>query len=482
MTDATTDDGADMVQIRAERDELRMKVEKLEDRSRRRGWWRRAVVVVLVVLSCLSFVVAVPGVWARRNFLSTDRFVSRAAPLIHDPAVQAAVSNRITLELMQLIDPKELFQQVLPERGQVLAVPLANAVQGFVHDKVDSFVQTEQFATLWEGALRVAHSTSAKVIRGDTKVVTAENGQVTLNLIPIVDAVLARITSASPEILGRTVNLPDVKVEDIPQAAITRLESALGVQLPDNFGQFTVYDNGKLEAAQKGVKLFDQTVVLLLPLAVLLAALALWLSRRRRRTLLQLVVGVVIGMVLLRRVGFRLDDEVAALAPTAQGRAAVAVIANAFLAPLTTFALWSALVALIVGAVALVSGPYGWAGSLRHRSAELWTGAVSATSDRAKDEATVAWVGAHRDALLAIGAVAGVLLLWAANGSWFGLFVVIALVALYEAVVYRIASRALPVAPADGDAEADTAAEGPGDSPGSRPRVVPPRGAAPSTS
>ena len=83
------------------------------------------------------------------------------------------------------------------------------AVEGFVQDQVSSFIASDRFANLWEGAIRVAHEAASRLLRGDSEVVVAEDGQITLNLIPIVNAVLAQITSASPEILGREVDIPD---------------------------------------------------------------------------------------------------------------------------------------------------------------------------------------------------------------------------------------------------------------------------------
>jgi hypothetical protein len=396
---------------------------------------------LLVVLACLSFLAAVPGLWAKRNFLDTDRFVSRVAPLVDEPAVQDAVSARLTHELMEVIDPKQLFQQVLPERGQILAVPLANAVVGFVRGRVDTFVQSDRFARLWESSVRVAHETATKVLRGESDVATAANGQVTLNLVPVVDAVLKQITSASPEILGRQVNLPDVSVNDIPKTAIARVETALGVNLGDSFGQVTVYDDGKLQAAQDGVRLFDRFVVLMLPLAAGFAALALWLSRRRRRTLLQLAAGVVLGMVLIRRVAFRFDGDVADLLPTAQGRRAAVVVVDTFVSPLTTFAAWAIGVAVTIAVVALITGPYPWAVSLRRRVGSVWASVTSTTSERARDEATVAWIREHRDLLFAGGALVVLVALLMSEISWGALLVVIGLVVAFETIVYRIAAR-----------------------------------------
>src|SRR3954447_23477597 len=168
--------------------------------EKKKGRLREIGAGVLVILACLMFLVATPAVWAHRNFLDTDRFVSRAGPLIEDPAVQSALTDRLTLELMTLVNPGKLFKEVLPERGQILAAPLASAVQGFVHDQVAKFVQSDAFQTLWNVAISHAHATAVAVLRGDTEVLATSNGVVRLNLVPVINSILQAINAASPDV------------------------------------------------------------------------------------------------------------------------------------------------------------------------------------------------------------------------------------------------------------------------------------------
>ncbi len=436
-----TDTAAEIARLRAERDQMQAQVETLQRRSRQRGRLRRIIVVALIVLTCVSLVAGVVGVWARRNFLDTDRFVDRVGPLIEEPAVQETVTARLTDQINTLVDPRALFEDALPERGQLLAAPLANAVDGFVRDRVESFVQSDRFERLWVGAATVAHQSAVRLLRDESEVVTTGDGQITLNLVPVIDEVLKRITAASPEILGREVQLPDVSVNDIPETAIARMEGALGVDLGDDFGQITVYDNGKLQAAQDAVELADRLVVVLVLVAIVSAALALWLSTRRRRTLLQISAAVAIGMVLIRRVSFRVDDEIAALPPTPEGRRAATVAIHQFLDPLTTFAMWTLAATAIVAALAILTADYPWVVSLRRHLRTLWTRAIATTGQRAHDEATVAWVSDHRDALLIGGVIGALVILWVADLSWIPLLLVLALVAAFEATVYRISTH-----------------------------------------
>jgi hypothetical protein len=253
--------------------------------------------------------------------------------------------------------------------------------------------------------------------------------------------VLARVGEASPEIFGRTVDLPTVTVDEVPEEAIQRIEQALGRPLPDNFGQFTVFDASKLQQVQDTVTLFNRLVVAAVILSVLLFALTLWVSPRRRRTLLQLMVGMALGIVIIRRLGLRLEDDVVDYVKP-ENRDAVRVIVGAFVSSLLDATAWILGIAAVVAVVALLTGPYGWAKALRRGTvsgARSVAGAARSAINREPDDPVVAWVAAHREVLQAGGIVVGILALLILDLSWFGLFVLVALVVAYELVVQRLA-------------------------------------------
>jgi ribosomal protein L29 len=436
--------------LRAEVGELRAQVAVAGAAPRRARRPRRVVAAALVVLTSIVFTVAVAGVWARRNALDTDRWVETVGPIGEDPAVQQALGNWITTELMGVIDPQALFESALPERGQVLAAPLTSALRGFVGDQVDAFLASDTFERLWVQANERAHAAAVRVLEGDVDgrggnagSLQVEDGEVVINLVPALNQVLARIGEVSPEILGRTVDIPTVTVDDIPQEAVDKVEDALGRDIPDDFGQFTVFDAQRLDQVQDAVSLFDRLVVAAAVLAVVLIGLTLWVSPRRRRTLLQLAVGIALGVVLVRRLTLRLEDDVVDLARP-ENQDAVEVVIGAFVSSLLDATAWILVIAAVVAAVALVTGPYRWVVAVRRRTVSLaraLAGAVSATAARRPDEpavAWVAWVAGHRDALQAGGIIAGILVLLVADLSWLGLVVLALLVAAFELALHRI--------------------------------------------
>jgi len=445
-----TDPDESVDELRAERDALEARVNTLETKRRRRGRIRGVAVFLLVVLTCVSFTSATVAVWAKRSFLNNEVFAERAAPLGADPAVQAALTPWITGEIMSVVNPEQLLRDALPDRGQILAVPLANAVTSFVEGQVDDFVRSDTFANLWATATTQAHARAVKVIEGDSDVVGASDGQIEVNLVPLINEALAQIGSLSPDIFGRTVDLPTLTVDDVPQAAQDRLSQALGTPVGEDFGVIRIDDNGALAAAQDAVRLFNLAVWVLVILTIILIPLTLWLSRRRRRTLLQLVFGIAFGLVLVRRLGLRLEGDTLNIIANTTNRAAASSIAHSFIDPLldaTAIALW---ILLAIAVVALVTGPYRWAVALRRGARHLGDTALhtaEAVGDRATDDATVAWIRANTGALQIAGAAVAVLLLLALDLSWLGLLLLLILLAAYEAGIWWLEQSADRAAP-----------------------------------
>jgi len=434
--------------LQAELDRLRAELATAPRRRAPRS--RDVVAVALVVVTSILFTVSVTAVWARRNALNTDRYVQTIGPVAQDVRVQRALGRYLTTQVMSAIDPEELFKNALPERAQVLAGPLTGALQGFVNDRVNTFLATDSFSRLWVQINEVAHQRVVDVLQGDLPPsLQVQGNDVVLNVIPVLNRVLARIGEASPEIFGRTVDLPTVTVDEVPAEAVQKIETALGRPLPDNFGQFTVFDASKLQQVQDTVNLFNRLVVAAVILAVVLFALTLWVSPRRRRTLLQLMVGMALGVVIIRRLGLRLEEDVVELVKP-ENRDAVKVIVGAFVSSLLDATAWILGIAAAVAVVALLTGPYGWARALRRGTvsgAQAVAGAARSAINREPDDPVVAWVGAHREVLQAGGIIAGILALLVLDLSWLGLFLVVALVVAFELVVQRLADIGASNAP-----------------------------------
>src|SRR5215217_6234290 len=104
MTTREHDDVDELASLRTEREQLQSQLTALTDRRHQRSRLRSLAAPVLAVLACVCLVAATIGVWANRNLLDTDRFVTRVGPLIEEPEVQDAVAARITEQVVALVD------------------------------------------------------------------------------------------------------------------------------------------------------------------------------------------------------------------------------------------------------------------------------------------------------------------------------------------------------------------------------------------
>jgi len=120
----------------------------------RSGWWRPWVVGVLLVLVGLIAPASVVATWAHDELSNTDRYVQTVSPLAADPAVQNAIINRITTEVVSRLNVTALTKQAadalaaqgLPPRVtqsiSALATPLANGVRSYISQRVARFVRS----------------------------------------------------------------------------------------------------------------------------------------------------------------------------------------------------------------------------------------------------------------------------------------------------------------------------------------------------
>jgi hypothetical protein len=434
----TEDLAAEVERLRRERDELDARLKKQGDRRARRGRARSLSATLLTVLACLAITVTVAAGWTYRTLFDSDAFVDRVTPIGFDPAVAPVLSDRLTTQIFGLIDVNAIVADALPPRGQILAGPLTGGIEDFVREKLNEVLASDEFRDRWIQANRFAHAQIVAVLRNESEIVDTTGGRVVLNLLPVVNQVLQRIESQAAGLFQKDINLPEVTGGEVPSEARDKISAALGVEVPEDFGEIVVFESDKLEAAQDAVSFFDRAIVFLVILTLVFIALALWISRRRRRTLIQLVVGSMVGIVVVRRLAFWGEDQVVELAQRPDGRRALAAVTD------QVFGSFFSVTAIVIGVglavlvIALITGPYSWAVAARAKTAALARAVATTATDPSRQESTVVWVRAHREALQLAGAIVFVLLLLFLDLSWLGFLLFGGLLALYEIWLARL--------------------------------------------
>ena len=273
------------------------------------------------------------------------------------------------------------------------------------------------------------------VLRGqNTAAVSTSGGYIVLNTVPVINQALGKVSGLASDLTGKTVTLPTITSADVPQQAVTKLSSALGVTLPSNFGQITLVRSSDLAAVQKGVKAFDRLTLVLPLVTIALIALSLWLSVNRRRALLQLAVGVSLLMIVERR---GVIHEQSALASAAHNPQLAQSVLGDLLHGFFVLTAWVLAVALVVLIIAVLSGPYRWAVAIQSWVTRTWRGIAGARSGDRRGQ-VVTWMASHAAGLQLAGAVVAGILLLIVPVSWLSFLIIGVLLAACEIYLQRI--------------------------------------------
>jgi hypothetical protein len=383
------------VDERAELEALRHEVTTLRARPparRRRIGWRTPVATLLIVLGCLLAPISVLAIWTANQVSNTDRYVATVTPLYSDPAIQAALTDKITTKLVAEINVPALANQTaaqLNQRGMPRAATLlqnfsgsiAGAVAGVVHNAVSRVLASPAMANAWVQVNRVGHEQLVAALSGrGSTAFTTSNGQVVLNLAPFIKAAQQNLASRGLTILQK-----------LPTPNVT----------------FPLFPSKQLVRAQTAYRLINDLKIVLPVLSLLFLALGVYVARSHRRALIGAGLGFAASMFVLAAVLLIVRGAYLNAVPnnTLPGDAAAA--AFDILVRFIRVALRALLlVGLVVAAAAFLAGPS--VSAVRVRS---WFAAGFAWIRRRGEHLGVstgpvgAWTYAHRRGLR-IGVVA----------------------------------------------------------------------------
>lgn len=253
--------------------------------------------VVLLIIAAVLVTSALVARFARGELLDTDRYVATVKPLASDPAVQSAITNRVTQELVDAIDVPALAQQAAqasdltraPAIANLVAGPISDWLESFIRNHVHDFVTSQRFVNLWVTVNRAAHTQVVALLTGDGKVLRTQGDQVILDLGPVIAAVKQDLVDSGFSIAAK---IPNVSV------------------------QYPLVESDKLPKIQRAAKQLNRLATWLPWIALVVFGLAVWLAPGHRRAALVgcvivalFMIAVLVAYVIARN---RYTDQVAA--------------------------------------------------------------------------------------------------------------------------------------------------------------------------
>lgn len=224
----------------------------------------------VLVLAGLLLLLSAFAVWVNRVALDTEVFTSTSSSLLDDDEIRSAVANRAVDELFANVDVQAEIESQLPEDYTGLSGVAAAGLRRASYEIIDRALEEPIFQQLFKISLEESHETLVQVLEGGGDQVSTEDGEVTLQLRPIIIEAADRIG------LGK-------------QAADN---------LPADAGSIVILRSDELDTAQAAFQLL-KTLAWLLPLLALVAfGVAVWLAGDRRRAVRGIgVTAVVVGIL-----------------------------------------------------------------------------------------------------------------------------------------------------------------------------------------
>jgi hypothetical protein len=226
----------------------------------------RITVRILVVLASILAFLAIFTSWVDRQALDTDQWVDTSGKLLEDKAISDAVATYAVDQLYANVDVSAVIKQRLPRGTQQFSAPLAAGVRQFATRAAEQALQSPRIQQAWKDANRIAHRQLVSILKGDNEVVSSENGQVVLNLRPLVLQLADRIG----------------------------LKKQLNQRLPPDVGQLHVADSKDLDTARTVTKVIEGLAWLFMLGTLALFALAVYLAKGRRW---MVVLGYGLGLI-----------------------------------------------------------------------------------------------------------------------------------------------------------------------------------------
>jgi hypothetical protein len=444
-----------------------------ETDTKKAGRGRGIITFLLVVLTSLSIVLASIAWWAHDTLLDTDQFMEAVGPALEDPALYTAIGDRVSTEVLTALDLETriaaalgqldefLFTGLvdalnLGDRGEQilgsfdrpsledLAPTVSSGLENRITTRIDTFVTSADFQDRVPQLVSAAHSRIVALLRGDFAEipnVSVENGEVRLNLIPIVAEAIRRVL---PDLsgLGPDITLPD-QLSDRVEEAKTQLETAIGAKLPDDFGQVTVMTEDRLTELQDTVVMLDRAVWALVIFSLILIAVTLWVSRTRRRTAIQLAIGVVVGIPITAGLVRWIEGQILEAVTNPSGERAAVGILYQVTAGLRQIEYWIALLAVILGFAVYLTGRPAWA----MRVKDWWNQLLEPAPDEnglgetSGGSRTARWVSEHSDLMRVVGVIVAVAALYFPDLNILWMVFVGVLLGLYLWLISEIKRR-----------------------------------------
>lgn len=323
----------------------------------RRTPGRSLAVGALGVVAVLSLFLSTAAIWVHTVLFDSDRVAASVGDSLSRPEVSKGVADFLTVQIFDLAQVDQRSSDVVPDRLEPLLPAVQALAERQVSERVEQLVTSDQGRAVIVEAARQSHKTAVRTIEGKPLPdgVAVSDDAVSLNLLPLL---FQGLDAAAQAGLVAPTSLPELTDEGSVTGQIRQLELAFRVDLPDDFGQFEIYQGDKvtkghdlLDLARQTLKYFNQATAMVVLLTLVSAAGTVGFARRRVRAVALLAIGSALVLLLQRALVDRAVDESASLLIDPTARSMVNAVVNTLTSSLLTgitVIVWASVAAAVV--------------------------------------------------------------------------------------------------------------------------------------
>jgi hypothetical protein len=234
---------------------------------------------VLTVVAILFALIGMLAYFVANTALDEAGFKTVSQNMIESDAIRTQVANTAVDTLYSNVDVEAAIADRLPEAQKGLAPILAGLSRSGADRAAATALERPRVQKAWVETTTATQRQLVRLLDDKSKFIETDGGKVVLDLRPII------------------IDIGDQVV----------VVGKLAEKLPDSAGRIAIVDESQLETAQTLTRVLRSVANWMWLLALLVAALAVWLAKGRRRIELRaLAIGVLlVGLLMLaaRRAG-----------------------------------------------------------------------------------------------------------------------------------------------------------------------------------
>jgi hypothetical protein len=228
---------------------------------------------ILTILAVLLALVGMVAFYVEHTALDEQGFETISRQMIENDEIRTQVAAKSVDTLFANVDVEAAIAERLPPAQQGLAPVLAGLARSGADRAADAALERPRVQTVWVEVTTRTQRQLVRLLDDDTTFIQTEGGAVVLDLRPIV------------------IELGD-------QVAVI---GKVAERMPESSGKIVIIQKSQLETAQTATKVLRAVADWMWLLALVVAALAVWLAKGRRRLELRAIaLGLlVVGLLLL---------------------------------------------------------------------------------------------------------------------------------------------------------------------------------------